>query len=147
MSWIAPLRDTIVAEAAHLQQHGFSWIGEDEVSIRYTDGEVLVAFVAERYYSGWEVWVRHLGEAEPDAHYRLDLVMRVMDGATSADFAEQAPGDRQRLVARFVRYIIDNKQRLFGPTCSYARQYNEFDRLVAERAMAQWAAKPGTNKQ
>jgi hypothetical protein len=142
MTWIAPLRDLILAQAAPLQQHGFSWLGDDEISIWFTDGEVKVSFVVERYSDNWDVWVQHLGQGEADTPYRLDLVMRVMDGASTSDFVERSADDRQRLMARFVRYIIDNKQRLFGPHCPYAQAYEEFDRRVAEQAMAQWSRKP-----
>lgn len=142
MTWISPLRDLILTQAAPLQRHGFSWLDESETAIRFTDGEVLVSFVVERYSDNWDVWVQHLGEVEADTAYRLDLVMRVMDGAQTSDFVEQSVEDRKRLVARFVQYIIDNKRRLFGPRCPYVRPYEEFDRRVAEQAMAQWSAKP-----
>lgn len=141
MNWIAPYRDAIAAQAAALQHHGYSWIGEDDHGIQFTDGEVLVSFCVQRYEDALEVLVRHLGDQADDVEYRLDLVMRVMDGATTQDFRAESEGERQELVARYVKYLLDNKQRLFGPQCSYGEAYSDFNRTVMARLMAQWAPK------
>ena len=45
-------------------------------------------------------------------------------------------------MSRYVRYIVDNKQRLFGPHCTYATAYEDFNREVREQLMARWAKKP-----
>jgi hypothetical protein len=142
MNWIAPYRDAIMGHSARLLQAGFSWLGEDDHRIQFTDGEVLVKFSVDRYEVALEVEIRHLGDKASNEFYRLDFVMRAMDGATTQDFVAQTPEEHSRVIGRFVDYILKNKKRLFGPNCPYAAQYEDFSRALMKNLMAQWAPKP-----
>ncbi|EHR73195.1 hypothetical protein BurJ1DRAFT_4403 [Burkholderiales bacterium JOSHI_001] len=141
MSWIAPFRSAIMAQAPRLQKEGFSWIGEDEIRIRFTDGDIELMFVGERYENWLSVWVRYLGDSAGDARYRLDFVMQIVDAIPPHVFDAKTQDDWMQLIARYVDYILLNKSRLFGADCPYAMAYEEFDRRGAEEAMAQWARK------
>lgn len=145
MNWIGPYRRAILSQAPLLKRNGFSLMGEDDNRIQFTDGEVLVKFSVERYEHWLAVYIRHLGEQATNQEYRLDFVMHVVDGDNTQGVVAGTPEEQARLVERDVRYILDNKARLLGPTCTYAKAYSDFCRSLAERTMAQWAAKPGTD--
>jgi hypothetical protein len=134
-------RDAIAQQMPLLAQHGFSWLGEDDDGIELTDGQLWLSFCVQPREASLEVLVRHLGDTASDQTYRVDLVMRVMKDATTQDFIQWQQAGPDALVGHFVRYILDNRQRLFGAQCTYAQAYDDYNRQVMAQLMAQWAPK------
>lgn len=142
MSWIAPFRSAILAQVPRLQQHGFSWLGEDDIRFTFTDGEVQPTFEAERYDQWLSAWVRHLGSGQSEERFWLDFVMQIVDDEPAQTFVANSPQDWARLVSRYVDYLLAHKARLFGPQCPYAQRYAEFNRQLMKERLAEWMPKP-----
>lgn len=141
MNWITPYQPAIASQSAKLQQHGFSWIGQDDTSVKFTDGEISLTFSVERYDDSLSAWVEYLGENSGDQKFRLDVVMRLMAG-TTLSFVAHTLQEKEALVRRYIDFVVGNKTRLFGPTCPFIAEYENFNRQVGLRALQQFAKKP-----
>lgn len=140
MDWIAPYRNQILQHLARFQQNSFSLIGDDDFSLRFTDGDVLVSFSVERYSDSLSVWVEYLGDnPTDDEKYRLDIIMRIYLKQNLTDvFKVTTDSDKSRIVRIYVDFILNNKTTLFTKSFPLAKEYFEFNRELGLRALEQF---------
>lgn len=137
VKWIEPYRKYILKYALLLQQQGFSFIGEDDFSMKYTDGDIFITFSVERYSDFLDVWIEYLSDdSKDDNQYRLDMIIRVFHKKDFADlFAFETEEDKDILIKNYIKFILSNREKLFSKIFPLAREYEEYDRVEGQKLL------------
>ena len=127
----------------YLEENSFSLIGEDDFSLTFNDGNILLVFTVERYSDSLSVWVEYLGNNPVDDNkYRLDIIMRLYLQKDMRDaFNGTSDEDKARLVKNYVDFVLNNKAQLFGKLFPLAKEYHEFNKKIALSALERFAKK------
>jgi hypothetical protein len=143
MNWIDQYRPYILKNAILLENESFSFLGEDENTLRYSDGDVFICFVVENFSDSLDVWVEYLGDDPIDEEkYRLDIIMRLKTKeAITEEFRVDSESDKDALVKNYVDFIVENKKGLFGKEFPLAQQYEEYNREIGAKALEVFAQK------
>ncbi len=127
-------RKYIIKHAPNLTEIGFSYIGEDDYSIKFTDGIVFVTFIVEPGSDFLEGWVEFLSDELPDdTKYRLDLIMEVFYKRDISDlFKAATETEKDKLVNTYIEFIVQNKEELFGEYFPLSREYTEYNQRMGK---------------
>ena len=117
-------------------------IGEDDHSLTFSDGDILLIFSVERYSDSLSVWVKYLGDnsVDNDNKYRLDLIMRLyLQKDLKDDSKVTSEEDKEYLVKKYIDFVLDNKIKLFGKLFPLANEYRELNKKLGLIALEQFA--------
>jgi len=140
MNWITQYRTHILKHAHLLEQTSFSFLGEDDFSMKYTDGDVLISFSVERFSDSLDVLVEFLSDEQVDNHqYSLSMIIKVCSEQLSitTEMVESEQDD-ENMVKGYIEFIVNNKDRCFGKVFRFASEYRERSHMIGLELIKQF---------
>lgn len=140
MNWIEQYRSYILKYASLLEKASFSFIGETEFSMKYTDGDVLLVFSVERFSDSLDVLVEYLSDDQIDDHqYSLGMIMKVCsEHINEPSVKVESEEDKEKLVKSYVEFVVQNKKRCFGKVFPFAKEYHEYSHKMGLELIKQF---------